>query len=139
MSMSKLLKYLHLQSVPPSESAKNTDPTMPSTIPEKAADAISSESELETLAVNISANSATLSNFLRAGNLPQPSFKRDAPTTVLPLSAPDEIKAARQALIEASLRAFQLATGPSEYLPNLAMGVCCALITSVESSWVVES
>jgi 6-hydroxytryprostatin B O-methyltransferase len=82
------------------------------------------KSELESIAAQVSANATILSTLLRKQNLPLPSFDRDAPTVVLPQSAPDEIRAARQALIEASLRTFRLAIGPSEYIQNLAMSVC---------------
>src|SRR5690349_20526976 len=87
----------------------------------QAADAAS---PLEILAAEISANASLLSSYLRKENHAQPSFERDAPTSVLSPSAPDDIKAARQALIDSSLRTFELARGPCEYIPTLAMGVC---------------
>lgn len=80
--------------------------------------------ELETLAAQVSRNATILSTYLHNEQLPPPSFNQKGPTTVLPRSAPDDVKVARQALIEASLQTFQLALGPSEYISNLAVSVC---------------
>ncbi|KAH8432997.1 uncharacterized protein LDX57_010632 [Aspergillus melleus] len=81
-----------------------------------------SESLLEDLATKIQENAGRISSFLRDNGHTLPSFNVDAPATTLPASAPTEIHAARQALMEAALQTFQLAAGPSEYLPHLAVG-----------------
>ncbi|KAJ5967104.1 S-adenosyl-L-methionine-dependent methyltransferase [Penicillium viridicatum] len=81
-----------------------------------------SESLLEDLSTKIQENACRVSSFLRCNGHSLPSFNVDAPATTLPASAPTEIHAARQALMEAALQTFQLAAGPSEYLPHLAVG-----------------
>ena len=89
-----------------------------------------SESSLEALATKIQENASRISAFLRGSDHSLPSFNVDAPTTTLPASAPAEVHAARQALMDAALKAFQLAAGPSEYLPNLAVGVCIQRVSA---------
>ncbi|KAJ5504021.1 hypothetical protein N7463_006895 [Penicillium fimorum] len=76
---------------------------------------------LNELASSISANAQVLSTFLHSEGHPIPSFERDAAPKAVPASAPGEIHAAREALMDASMKMFQLASGPSEYLPNLAV------------------
>lgn len=78
---------------------------------------------LNELANSISTNAGLISTFLHSESHPIPSFQRDAATTAVPASAPGEIQAAREALLDASMKMFQLASGPSEYLPNLAVHV----------------
>ena len=80
-------------------------------------------SSLKELTDQVSANATIISDFLRSNGHPLPSFERDAPINTIPASAPSDIRAARQALMEAALRTFQLAQGPSEYLSNIAVGV----------------
>jgi 6-hydroxytryprostatin B O-methyltransferase len=84
-----------------------------------------SMSPLEDLAKQVTDNSTKISIFLQDSGHRQPSFDRDAPTTFIPAKSPPEIRTARQHLLEASLKIFQLAVGPSEYIPNLALGVRC--------------
>ncbi|KAB8218550.1 S-adenosyl-L-methionine-dependent methyltransferase [Aspergillus novoparasiticus] len=81
-----------------------------------------SPSLLEKLANEILQKSTQISSYLAANHHAQPSFDRDAPITCIPSNAPPEIRKARQDLMEGSLKAFQLATGPSEYIPHLALG-----------------
>ncbi|KAH8695143.1 sterigmatocystin 8-O-methyltransferase [Talaromyces proteolyticus] len=76
-------------------------------------------SAIEQYADQISRSAKTLSDYLRANNQPQPSFERYAPTSTLPASAPEDIALARRDLTEASFKIFQLAVGPSEFLPHL--------------------
>ncbi|KAJ5345345.1 hypothetical protein N7452_003349 [Penicillium brevicompactum] len=76
---------------------------------------------LNELASSISSNARLVSTYLHSESHTIPSFDRDAASTAVPASAPGEIKAAREALLDASMRMFQLASGPSEYLPNLAV------------------
>lgn len=80
-------------------------------------------SAIEQYADQISRSAKTLSDYLRANNQPQPSFERDAPTSTLPASAPEDIALARRELTEASFKVFQLAVGPSEFLPHLTANV----------------
>lgn len=78
---------------------------------------------MEELCCQLSENVSTLVGFLDKEGRPLRSFQRDAPATTLPPDAPEEVKRARQVIIDASMRLHQLALGPSEYLPNLATGV----------------
>lgn len=77
---------------------------------------------LEELSWKITRNASVVSQHLASNGLPQPSLDREGPSTVLPNDSPQDIQRARQELISASLELFQLATGPSEFLPNLATG-----------------
>ncbi|PWY71774.1 S-adenosyl-L-methionine-dependent methyltransferase [Aspergillus sclerotioniger CBS 115572] len=77
---------------------------------------------LEELSWTITKNASIVSQYLAAHQLPQPSVHGDGPSTVVPSKAPPAIQQARQHLMAASLELLQLAIGPSEYLPNLAMG-----------------
>lgn len=81
------------------------------------------ESPLEELRQAVDKNARTVSQYLTAHHLPQPSFNDDGPSTFLPTGAPESIQQARQNLISASLELLQLAIGPSEFLSNLATGV----------------
>jgi hypothetical protein len=78
---------------------------------------------LEELSWTITKNASIVSQYLGSNGLPQPSFNGDGPETVLPGDSPQAIQQARQKLIAASLELYQLAVGPSEFLPNLATGV----------------
>ncbi|KAI8950854.1 S-adenosyl-L-methionine-dependent methyltransferase [Xylaria longipes] len=77
---------------------------------------------LEELSWLITKNASIVSEYLSAHDLPQPSFRADGPSSTLPKDSPRSILQARQNLMEASLKIFQLAIGPSEFLPNLATG-----------------
>lgn len=79
---------------------------------------------LEKLSHEITDNAKIVSHYLDSQNLPQPSFRSDGPSTVLPKGSPQAIHEARENLITASLEILQLAIGPSEFLPHLATGVC---------------
>lgn len=78
---------------------------------------------LEELSWTITKNASIVSQYLEANHIPQPSLDSDGPRTVVPGGSPQNIQQARQNLIAASLELLQLATGPSEFLPNLATGV----------------
>lgn len=84
---------------------------------------MSSLSPIEKYAEQVSLSAKALSEYLRANNHPQPSFNRDAPTVTLPASAPRDIVLARRELTEAAFKIFQLAVGPSEFLPHLIADV----------------
>lgn len=83
----------------------------------------SSAFPLEALSWDITRNASIVSQHLAGNDLPQPSFDCNGPVTVLPSSAPQYVREARQKLISASLEMLQLAVGPSEFVPNLALGV----------------
>ncbi|CAG8212627.1 unnamed protein product [Penicillium salamii] len=76
---------------------------------------------LNELAGSILTNAQLVSTYLRSEGHPVPSFGRDSAPKAVPASAPGEVQAAREALLDASMKMFQLASGPSEYLPNLAV------------------
>jgi hypothetical protein len=78
---------------------------------------------LEELSRTITKTAGIISHHLAANNLPQPSRDADGPAAILPSDTPESIQRARQALLAASLEIFQLAAGPSEFLPNLATSV----------------
>lgn len=78
---------------------------------------------LEELSLTITHNASVVSQHLKANNLPQPSFNSDGPSVVIPRDSPQSVIKAQQDLIAAALEISQLAIGPSEFLPNLALGV----------------
>ncbi|EEA23503.1 conserved hypothetical protein [Talaromyces marneffei ATCC 18224] len=80
-----------------------------------------SESLLEELSNSITENARIVSQYLASQNLPQPSFRSDGPTTILPKGCPQSIQA-RESVIAKSLEILQLAIGPSEFLPHLTTG-----------------
>ncbi|MCJ1264299.1 hypothetical protein MMC22_004170 [Lobaria immixta] len=100
--------YEHNVSQPIRKEANAVDYSLPSPLESFAQEAIDS--------VKI------ITDFLRSNDLPHPSFARDAPANAF-LSAPDGVLAARSMLTEAALRLLQLARGPQEYIPNLAVDV----------------
>ena len=100
--------YEHTVSQPTRKEANGVDCSLPSPLESFAQEAID--------------NVKTISEFLRSNDLPHPSFARDAPANAF-LSAPDDVLAARSKLTEAALRLLQLAQGPQEYIPNLAVNV----------------
>nr|WCR31483.1 O-methyltransferase [Talaromyces sp.] len=79
-------------------------------------------SSLEILGDEVTRNVSILSKYLLQNDLPQPSFERSAPLTSIPPKSPAFVQQARQDLMDAALKLFQLASGPSEYIPNLALG-----------------
>ncbi|KAH8714850.1 S-adenosyl-L-methionine-dependent methyltransferase [Phaeosphaeriaceae sp. PMI808] len=77
---------------------------------------------LEQLSSAISGSAGIVSGYLATNHLPQPSFEANRPSVIVPVNAPPNVQLARQKLLAASLELFQLATGPSDFLPNLATG-----------------
>ncbi|KAL4962937.1 S-adenosyl-L-methionine-dependent methyltransferase [Aspergillus stella-maris] len=77
---------------------------------------------LEDLSVVITKSASIVTQYLQANGHPQPSLGPDGPSSVLPSGTPRQIVQAHQQLIAASLQIFQLAIGPSEFLPHLANG-----------------
>lgn len=80
-------------------------------------------SPLEELSLTISKTATIITQHLAAKNIPQPSLDAYGPATILPSDAPPMIQGARMKLLAASLELFQIAAGPSEFLPNLATSV----------------
>ena len=78
---------------------------------------------LERLSWIITKNASIVSQYLGTNHIAQPSLDCNGPSTVVPSGSPHNIQQARQNLLAASLELLQLATGPSEFLPNLATGV----------------
>lgn len=100
--------YGHHVGQPAREEANGADLSLPSPLEVFAQEAVDSVK--------------TISGFLRSKDLPHPSFARDAPANAF-LSAPNDVLVARTKLTEAALRLLQLAQGPQEYIPNLAVNV----------------
>ncbi|KAI1142787.1 sterigmatocystin 8-O-methyltransferase [Hypoxylon sp. FL0543] len=84
--------------------------------------AAASSFPLEELAWQCTKNAVAVSQYLSTHNLPQPSHEPDGPSSTLPKDAPPSIQRARQTLMDSALQLFQLAAGPSEFIPNLAPG-----------------
>lgn len=78
---------------------------------------------LERLSWTITKNASIVSQYLGTNHIPQPSLDCNGPSIVVPSESPHNIQQARQNLLAAILELWQLATGPSEFLPNLATGV----------------
>ena len=83
----------------------------------------SSPSPLLDLAQKVFANAYNLSEQLSAEGLPLPSFEVDGPINVAPSTASKAAQSARVAVAEAAFKLFQLASGPSELLPNMTASV----------------
>lgn len=90
---------------------------------DQSSNAVSEDLPLERLSLDITENASIVSGYLATNHLPQPSFEADGPSVIVPVNAPPNVQLARQKLLSASLELFQLATGPSDFLPNLATGV----------------
>lgn len=83
---------------------------------------MSNSSQLEVLAETISAAAKVISGYCTLNESPQLSLSSEAPG-VLPHTAPEYVRQARQHLLSAAKEALQLASDPSEYLPMLAIQV----------------
>ncbi|KAL8661128.1 MAG: hypothetical protein Q9202_005890 [Teloschistes flavicans] len=79
------------------------------------------KSTLESLAEQICTSSKIVSAYCLTSGHPQPSFDVEAPNVTLPSTAPQEVLAARQTIINASWKIRQLAIEPSEFLPYQAI------------------
>ncbi|KAI0517276.1 sterigmatocystin 8-O-methyltransferase [Xylaria bambusicola] len=77
---------------------------------------------LEELALRCTKNAIIVSQYLAAHDQPQPSHESHGPRSTLPKAAPRNIQQARHGLMSSALELFQLAAGPSEFVPNLAPG-----------------
>jgi 6-hydroxytryprostatin B O-methyltransferase len=82
----------------------------------------SSAPSLNELAFQISGLTYNISKFLDANKLPLPSFAADGPPR-FPSSAPPEVQAARQQLLELTLTLHNLVLGPEDRLRALTADV----------------
>lgn len=82
-----------------------------------------SSSPLELLVVDLNEQTKIFIDYLRATGLPEPSFERDGPVITLPPQAPEELRIAKEKLLDDALQIFQLISGPGEYLPNVIASV----------------
>jgi 6-hydroxytryprostatin B O-methyltransferase len=67
--------------------------------------------------------------YITTCRLPYLSFEADEPSVIVPVIESPNGQLARQKLLAVLLELFQLATGPSDYLPNPATGVSVFSIT----------
>ena len=82
---------------------------------------------LEAYAQEICSSAKLISGYCSVTGYSHPSFDPQAPSVTLPPNAPLNVQQARQKIIDNASRIQQLATEPSEYLPNLAVQVSLAL------------
>lgn len=96
---------------------------------------------LQTYVNEISAAAETLTAYCAENSLPHPAFDPEAPSTIVPPSAPLDVQAARQKIIASSTRIQQVVLEPTEYLPNLAINVrlvsCGFVLTFVRCSFAM--
>jgi 6-hydroxytryprostatin B O-methyltransferase len=81
---------------------------------------------LQDLTVEIVSATKTISEFCDRNGYALPALKinpNDLTQDVLPKTAPVEIEAARQMLLDSSMRIQQIISEPSQYLPQLAVWV----------------
>ena len=78
---------------------------------------------LSDIAFQISGLTYNISKFLEQTNAPSPSFNAGAPTC-FPTSAPAEIQAARQQLLELTLNLHNLILGPEDRIRTQTAEVC---------------
>ena len=74
-----------------------------------------SPSRIVQLAQSIFAQTTIVDNHIRENHLPHPSFEEDGPIEVLPHPTED-VKLAKQGLVEALIELQQLIQGPMELL-----------------------
>jgi 6-hydroxytryprostatin B O-methyltransferase len=65
-----------------------------------------------------------LHSCLDSAGLPNPSFDKNTPPAVLPNDAPLEVQNAREQIMDAALRLFRLAAGPSDHISHARTAVC---------------
>ena len=83
----------------------------------------SSAFPLQTHAKAISSAADVITEYCISNDLPHPSFRPDASTIMIPLTAPVAVQDARQTLIDAATKTQQIITEPADYLPRLAVHV----------------
>lgn len=78
---------------------------------------------MEKLAKQLNDDVCLLNSHLETAGHPHPSFDSRAPRTTLPGGTPEHIQLSRERIMNNALQLFQLAAGPSEFLPNLSTSV----------------
>ena len=84
---------------------------------------VTGSSPLEVLVRDLNEQAKAFAGYLRGNGLPEPSFERSAPIVNLSPQAPEEVRMAREKLLDNALQIFKLIAGPGEYLPHLVEGV----------------
>jgi hypothetical protein len=64
-----------------------------------------------------------LHSYLDSAGLPHPSFDKNTPPVVLPNDAPLEVQNTREQIMDAALRLFRLAAGPSDHISSARTAV----------------
>ncbi|KAL2851527.1 S-adenosyl-L-methionine-dependent methyltransferase [Aspergillus pseudoustus] len=77
-----------------------------------------STSPMEDISMKLLQAVKTLHSYLDTKDLSHPSFDKDTPPVVLPDDAPLEVQSAREQIMDAALRLFRLAAGPSDYIAH---------------------
>ncbi|KAH7060545.1 S-adenosyl-L-methionine-dependent methyltransferase [Macrophomina phaseolina] len=80
---------------------------------------------MESLAEGIAVDAHTISHALSELGHAQPSFQSHGPKSCLPPNPSPEVEFARARLMDASLKIFQLAAGPNQYLTHLSVKYEC--------------
>lgn len=81
------------------------------------------EPALSHLADEVAVHARELQQYYDSSQSPQPSFHKDGPSNILPIDAPLEAHRARAKLVDAAFKLYQLATGPTEIMPNIRSNV----------------
>lgn len=96
-------------------------------------------SPLELLARDLEDQVKRFANYLRAYGLPEPTFGRDAPVTILPEKAPEGMVAAKAKILDNAMQIFHLASGPAEHLTHSMAGVSEVFMGDFLSASAVDS
>lgn len=101
---------------------------------------MTSPASFTDFAETISANARIIDEFLNSNSaIPRPSFAPDGPIGFPCPPQITHIHAAREALLDASKKLYQLALGPVESLFELAVRVCIGLPQSTEHSLLMAT
>ncbi|KAL2849106.1 O-methyltransferase-domain-containing protein [Aspergillus pseudodeflectus] len=71
---------------------------------------------MEDIVTKLLQDVRALHDYLDTSGLPHPSFDKNTPPVVLPNDAPLEVQNAREQIMDAALRLFRLAAGPSDHI-----------------------
>lgn len=83
---------------------------------------------LEQLAEEISAAAKLLSAYSLVADAPPATFGPNSPAVIVAPNAPQNVLKAQEQLIQAAVKIQQLATEPSEYIPNIQVHVRSLLL-----------
>jgi 6-hydroxytryprostatin B O-methyltransferase len=81
-------------------------------------------STMEDIVTKLLQDVRALHDYLDTAGLPHPSFDKNTPPVVLPYDAPLEVQNAREQIMDAALRLFRLAAGPSDHISQARTAVC---------------